>query len=492
MPKKKTKKRSAIDPIADANHKAKAWAHRDPADAFAAAVSDEGFQALTLAVNALEQKHTPESEWRWPGACDRDAKLDPAGSFRRRPWADAAAALNSVVDLVDTFRKCRTGPADTGWFWKPVYRKDGGACYGAETGRYLQPWTPIDDFPTDRADAVLVRALRTTPAGGWRSALAVVWQARTVEAQPFKPVKRASLARIERIERKLPGFPAQDAPDEPKGQLFLPGMGPSVTTCPSWLLWLFDEAGGQSMAQGRGAPWSMRLFIGAMLHLKVADRTGQWRTLRFPVEEVIQWLHPDGWANRRRDFDKFPAALDAMRRQLSYVPVPGVGSVAMMFPSVIPRSPSDPLVEFTIRIPDSAAHGARIDWPTLCKYGTDSASLYRAYLSATALLDRSAHKGHPITRLLPAPETRPDGKPKRRKGGSIVRSTTELIPNPQGRFVAPLTEADLARMIGLDPDRKQYRHRAREAFERMAADGVIELVREGKGFRLFGPKQGDK
>ena len=44
-------------------------------------------------------------------------------------------------------------------------------------------------------------------------------------------------------------------------------------------------------------------------------------------------------------------ALDSIRKRLSYVPVPGIGSVAMVIPSVIPRSPTDPLCEFTIRIP---------------------------------------------------------------------------------------------------------------------------------------------
>ena len=145
-------------------------------------------------------------------------------------------------------------------------------------------------------------------------------------------------------------------------QLKLPGFAPLVPGCPSWLLWMFDTAGGESMAQGRGAPWPMRLFVGALLHLPIGDRDGHWRTLQLPVEEVIAWLHPNGWANRRRDWERFPAALDAMRDRLTYVPVPGFGSVAIMFPSVIPRVPSDPLVEFTLHIPASAAHGARIDW----------------------------------------------------------------------------------------------------------------------------------
>ena len=198
---------------------------------------------------------------------------------------------------------------------------------------------------------------------------------------PFRPKWRASLPRLHRMgedEAQLPDFP--EPADALPRQLDLPGFQPPVTACPSWLLWLYDQAGGKSMAQGRGAPWPLRLFVGALLHLWIDERDGQWHTLRFPTDEVIGWLHPDGWENRRRDWERFPAALDDMRSRLGYVPVPGLGSVAMLVPSVIPRKPSDPLVEFTIRIPSVAAKGASIDWPTLCQYGKESSARYRAYL----------------------------------------------------------------------------------------------------------------
>ena len=118
----------------------------------------------------------------------------------------------------------------------------------------------------------------------------------------------------------------------------------------------------------------MRLFVGALLHLGIHNRDGRWHALRFDTEYVIGWLHPKGWGNRRRDWERFADALDAMFERLTYVHVAGVGGVAMVFPSVIPRTPSDPYVEFTVRIPAMAARGARIDWPRLCAYGTRSAA----------------------------------------------------------------------------------------------------------------------
>ena len=68
-------------------------------------------------------------------------------------------------------------------------------------------------------------------------------------------------------------------------------------------------------------------------------------------------------------------------RRLAYVPVPGIGRVAVLFPSVIPSTPSNPLVEWTIRIPRVGANGDRLNWPRLLAYGADSARLFRAYLA---------------------------------------------------------------------------------------------------------------
>ena len=316
----------------------------------------------------------------------------------------------------------------------------------------------------------------------------LAWQERVTERKPFPPRRRGSLPRLTALNRDPvflgSDFPiGLDAPAEPSGQL------PSFTDtvgCTSWLLWLFDRAGGERMAAGHGAPWDMRLWVYAMLHLKVEDRDGLWHTLRFPTEEVIGWLHPNCWSNQRRDWEKLPAALETMLKRLTYVPVPGIGKVAMLFPSVIPTVSSDPLVEFTIRVPPTAAHGDRIEFPLLIAYGAESSLLFRAYLAVTASLGRSARGGHPITRQIAVPVLGPDGKPRRKKG-RIVRSDTHRIPNPVVRYVKRnLTEHDLARSLGFEQTDRRRRHEARFAFERMDADGVIDLQRDGRRFAIFG------
>ena len=131
----------------------------------------------------------------------------------------------------------------------------------------------------------------------------------------------------------------------------------------------------------------------------------------------------------------------------------------------------------------------RIDWPRLCQYGTESASLYRAYLSVCSVLDHSARRGHPITRQIAAPVLGVDGKPTRRRGGGIVRDPDVLIPNPAARYVPMLSDHDTARFVGFDAASKQRRHDARRALERLEADGVIKVDPAGGGrFRIFAPE----
>ena len=253
----------------------------------------------------------------------------------------------------------------------------------------------------------------------------------------FKPVNRASLPQLHRItapegERlQAAELPAIYGGGTEPPELWLPGMEPEIPGCPSWLLALFEQAGGVSSRQGRGAPWPMHIFIAAFLHLNIGDRNGEWRQLRFSREYVESWLHPDGWDkdNRRKHWHRFPEALHAVDRLRVYVP--GVGDVRLVGVDTIPQKPTDSIVDFRVRIPKTAAHGARIDWPTLCKYRRASSPLYRAYLSVVALMDRTAHKGAPITRQIGTPILKADGSPKRKRGGRIVRSTAALIPHPQ-------------------------------------------------------------
>ena len=106
-------------------------------------------------------------------------------------------------------------------------------------------------------------------------------------ADPFRPRPRASLPRLHRVTvadaralaaapETLPGFGDGDGAAAPDQQAALPGFETAPAAgCPSWILWLWAACGGPAMTQGRGAPASLRLFVGALLHLRVSDRDGE-------------------------------------------------------------------------------------------------------------------------------------------------------------------------------------------------------------------------
>ena len=241
------------------------------------------------------------------------------------------------------------------------------------------------------------------------------------------------------------------------------------------------------MRQGRGAPWDMRLFVGAMLHTPIAKRDGQWHSLKLGTAEVIDWLHPNGWPNRARDWEQLPTALFRMNKELSFVAIEGLGYVQIIGATIIPKTPEDPHVEFIVRLPQTTAHGARIDWPTLCKYGEAlRRPLPRLFIRGRIHAPERTH-GQPITQKIGKPLLSKDGKPSRRKGGQLQRSKTEAIPNPSSRYVRGLTEGELVQMIGMNPENKNHRRMTRAVFEQLNNDGVIDLEQDGKVWRIFGP-----
>ena len=266
--------------------------------------------------------------------------------------------------------------------------------------------------------------------------------------------------------RMLPGFeggglaPVRDA--------VLPGFGPVASAVPSWLLAIYDQAGGVSEARGRGAPWDLRLFVGALLSLPVELRNGSTQRMRLTTGDLARWLQPGGW-------DRHPTSFERMRRSLREldrlrVPVEVAGTSGgllkvvscRLLPREFDRGRGPIIVEASI--PGGAARGARVDWDRLTRYGAKSASIYRAYLSVVAVLDHSSRAGKALTAEIPAPILDRRGQPKRRKG-KIMRSSTATVPNPAARYVGWLTDEDLRAMVGLAADHRQNRKRSREAIE---------------------------
>ena len=243
--------------------------------------------------------------------------------------------------------------------------------------------------------------------------------------------------------------------------------------CPSWLLAAYDATGKHELVGGgRGAPVTLRAWIAPMLHLGVEDRLcGGVVILRPTWAELVSWIwarppklrDPDRWRSYMAQISavsavRIPVVIDGLPYWRA--PVLVVGDLPGRYPG--PSWAAEHRVTLRIQMPPAAAHGPRLSFPTLREYGSRSAALYRAYLTATAVMDHAARKGQPVTAKHPE----------------------------RARQRVPDWNADkLARIIGLSPHREN-RRRALEAWQQLAADGVIELVETAPGrWGIYSPQQ---
>ena len=157
------------------------------------------------------------------------------------------------------------------------------------------------------------------------------------------------------------------------------------------------------------------------------------------------------------------------------LPIPGIGLVAMVFPSVIPDSPDSPVTEFTMRVPSSAGHGNRVSLDVLRRYLNQYAK-YRAVLAASAVMGKTAINGHPVTRMIP--ESTLKGRSGAGGGG--------LVANPAGRYVKAYSVHELTALLGFDPKDRFHRRAAMRAWTGIAEDDVIDLQQEAGAYRIWG------
>ena len=254
----------------------------------------------------------------------------------------------------------------------------------------------------------------------------------------------------------------------------------SSTAVRSWLLEMYRRA--ETIQRIRGPmPLSFAVMLGALVTTAISDRTGREVITRHTLDEVIGWGYPTGWNQRARDWVKLHRAFEELP---SYrVPV-GEYLVWLVIGEGLPRVyHQNARVLLRKRVPASAAYGIRIDWPQLLRY-RPSALMTRAYLSVHALMDRSAHRGHALTRLIHEPELDADGKPRRRKGGEIVRSE-RLVPNPLANKVGVLPGRDVARFLGMK-NSKSGRQDVRQALSRLHSERIVEVIEEQGGYRFYG------
>ena len=176
----------------------------------------------------------------------------------------------------------------------------------------------------------------------WAGSTAVNPDGFSVLADAYSSVREPStrpvrmLPRFDRIGAgdvgMLPGFEGglpsvKDA--------ILPGFEGVSASVPSWLLAVYDAAGGAATdVRSKAAPWLLRLFVGSLLSLPPAFRNGRQQMMPLDTGTLARWLQPGGWSRRPADFDKLRAALNEL--QNLRVPLPS-GDLQVVTCTLLPR-----------------------------------------------------------------------------------------------------------------------------------------------------------
>ena len=285
--------------------------------------------------------------------------------------------------------------------------------------------------------------------------------------------------------------------DDPDDQAWLPGLEPSSSPLvPALPLVLWDGSGGLSMAQGRGAPLALRLWIEALLAVPSGDRHWHATRVTCTLRDLLAGLWPNGSYRRGKDLPKLMSGL----RLVDQARIPWENGRylwrAVSLTSV-PASPAlDDRIVFDVSLPPGSGQGPLIHRPTLRRYGVESAPAYRAYLSLCWYWDRYGTVNGSMIGAT-RPEVRRDragyvldargkvvtehGQPTRRATHLKAVHTGKREPNPAATQYPVLSPTDLVRMCYPDvaksaSGRSMQAQRAHETLEAMERDGVVTLV----------------
>ena len=294
--------------------------------------------------------------------------------------------------------------------------------------------------------------------------------------------------------------------DDPDDQAWLPGLEPSSSPLvPALPLVLWDGSGGLSMAQGRGAPLALRLWIEAMLAVPSGERHWHATRVTCTLRDLLAGLWPHGSYRRGKDLPKLMSALRLVdQARIAWANGRQLWRAVSL--TSVPASPAldDPIV-FDVSLPPGSGQGPLIHRPTLRHYGVESAPAYRAYLSLCWYWDRYGTVNGSMIGAT-RPEVGRDkagyvldargnvvtehGQPTRRATHLKAVHTGRREPNPSAIQYPVLSPDDLVRMCYPDvamsaSGRRVQALRARETLETMQGDGVVALVEaeDGSGKR---------
>lgn len=268
--------------------------------------------------------------------------------------------------------------------------------------------------------------------------------------------------------------PAMHAAND--GQLVLPGFGTHVTMpTPALPLALYDLGVGKvAEPRGRGAPLALRLWVEAVLSVRLSDRaTGRPVVMTVTLRDLLARLYPGQRQPRPNEYwPRLMAAVEALESPQARIPwedpKTGKGGLArVVLVSSIPRGAGalDDDVRIIVDLPPGAEDGPIVS-PNLARWGVKSAAKYRALIG---LAFRWWQPG--VTR-------RPIGRGRRRHW---YQSN-----NPKD-YGAPLTDDEAIALCfptSIRAERRKLAFEARHALKELVDAGEAREVRG----RILPPK----
>lgn len=290
---------------------------------------------------------------------------------------------------------------------------------------------------------------------------------RDVAMLPATPSVRVVEAPEDRDTLPLP-------PTPPRRQLTLPNMVPAArdVIAPAAWLQVFDRLGGNYMAQGRGVPVELRLFVEALAWAPPAARRGILAEVDLTVRDLVQAIWPNGW-RRNEDLPKLVRGID----RISAFGVLSDGRFRWR-PLWFQLSPDlgaglDDPVRLYVQLPavSGTGAGARFDRDTLRRLGLRSAPAYRLYLALIEQWDRKLRRGL---------------HPHRRKSDGVPMPLPGFSPADRRRLIFGPDET-----AGNASTLRSRRAAAERAFIDLAQDGVIDLQVDHHDPRIYRPRRLD-
>lgn len=251
----------------------------------------------------------------------------------------------------------------------------------------------------------------------------------------------------------------------------------------------------------------VRVFFEALMALEPNQRQAD---LMFTLNDLINYLYPDGKFNRTLQLPYIIKALDILH---FYATVPfkedDKGNIGDWRPVVVrtrlrPDDPNDKKIFLDVKLPPDATQGMIVEKAIMRLLGKQSAPKFNAYLTACWLWDKyGTVKGKLIDPTRPVEQRNdtglvdptgksivtPSGKPITNVYHPRAVSQLQREPNPAAERYPILSDEDLILACFPNGYNPKYRgrdlERAKAHWTALETDGIISIHKDRDGWRIM-------